>query len=157
MKKSYAKKESLLQFEANYPMRHKVFGRKLGRDIKERKALFKNLIISLINYERIQTTLARAKAIRGLAEKLVTRAKDGSDAALRQVSSFLTRREAIDKLTKVIAPRFTDRIGGYLRMRRIGKRAGDASEQVILEWTVAEKKEGQKKEKDKSGTKKKEF
>lgn len=138
-------------------MRHKVFGRKLGRDIKERKALFKNLIISLINYERIQTTLARAKAIRGLAEKLVTRAKDGSDAALRQVSSFLTRREAIDKLVKVIAPRFTDRIGGYLRMRRIGKRAGDASEQVILEWTVVEKKEGQKEKKDKSGTKKKEF
>ncbi|MBM3283155.1 50S ribosomal protein L17 [Candidatus Gottesmanbacteria bacterium] len=121
-------------------MRHRVFGKKLGRDIKERKSLFKNLVISLINYGKIQTTLARAKAIQGLAEKLVSKAKDGSDSALRQVSSFIARREAIDKFVKVITPRFKDRLGGYLRLRRIGKRAGDASEQVVLEWTLPDQR-----------------
>lgn len=136
-------------------MRHRVFGKKLKRDIKERKALFKNLILALINYGRIQTTLARAKAVQGLAEKLVTRAKNGSDSALQQVSSFLARRRAVDKLTKVIAPRFKDKIGGYSRIRKIGKRAGDASEQVILEWSVSEEKEKTDIRK-KSGIKKKE-
>lgn len=129
-------------------MRHKVFGRKLNRDVKERKALFRSLVAALIINGKIKTTVARAKAIRGLVEKLVTHAKEGSNSALRQVASFLNKRELINKLSTNIAPRFKDRLGGYLRMIRVGKRHGDASEEVILEWTVGEKKEeGQKIEK----------
>lgn len=122
-------------------MRHQVAGRKLNRDIKERKALFKNLIIALITHGRIRTTVAKAKAIRGLAEKLVTRAKDGSSSALRQVSSFLTSKEAINKLTTNIAPRFTGKIGGYVRMIRVGVRKGDNAEEAILEWSQGDEKD----------------
>jgi len=121
-------------------MKHQVVGSKLNRDIKERKALFKNLIIALITHGKIKTTVAKAKAIRSLAEKLVTRAKDGSSGALRQVSSFLTKKEAINKLTKNIAPRFNSKIGGYVRMTRVGVRKGDNAEEAILEWSQGDPK-----------------
>lgn len=124
-------------------MRHQVFGKKLNRDIKERKALFKSLILALITYGKIKTTLAKAKAIQGLVDKLVTRVKDGSDSAIRQVSSFLTKKDAINKLTKEIAPRFSKTVGGYLRLRRVGQRAGDATEEVIMEWSVAGEKKAE--------------
>lgn len=124
-------------------MRHQVFGKKLNRDVKERKALFKSLILALISYGKIKTTLAKAKAIQRIAEKLVTKAKDGSENAVRQISSFLTKKEAINKLTKEIAPRFSKISGGYLSLRRIGQRSGDASEEVILQWSVAEEKKTQ--------------
>lgn len=136
-------------------MRHRVFGRKLNRDIKERKALFKSLIISLITYGRIKTTVAKAKAIRGLVEKLVTRTKDGTDSAFRQIASFLTRKEAVEKLTKEIMPRFTNRVGGYVRIRRLKRRSGDNTEEAILEWTVGEEKKEKKKEEKKEGKDKK--
>lgn len=121
-------------------MRHQVFGKKLNRDVKERKALFKSLIIALISFGRIRTSIAKAKAVQRLAEKMVTKAKEGSDVAVRQVSAFLTKKEIINKLIAEISPRFRKTDGGYLRIRRIGKRAGDASEQVVLEWSVAEEK-----------------
>lgn len=121
-------------------MRHQTFGKKLNRDIKERKALFKSLILALIAYGKIKTTLGKAKAIQRLVDKLVTRAKDGSDSAFRQISAFLARKEAINKLTKEIAPRFKKTAGGYLHVRRIGERVGDAAEEVILEWSVAAEK-----------------
>jgi len=121
-------------------MRHQIFGKKLNRDIKERKALFKSLILALISYGKIKTSLAKAKAIQRLVDKLVTKIKDGSDSALRQVSSFLTSREAVNKLVNEIMPRFTKITGGYLRLRRIGQRRGDATEEVILEWSVLEEK-----------------
>lgn len=121
-------------------MRHKVFGKKLNRDVKERKALFKSLIISLISYGRIKTSLAKAKAIQRITEKLVTKVKDGQADAYRQVSSFLTQKEPINKLIKEIGPRFKNIQGGYLRVRRTGKRKGDATQEVILEWSKAEEK-----------------
>lgn len=121
-------------------MRHQVFGKKLNRDIKERKALFKSLILALISYGRIKTSLAKAKAIQRLVDKMVTKVKDGSDNTMRQVSSFLTSREAVSKLVKEIAPRFAKITGGYSRLRRTGQRRGDATEEVILEWSVAEEK-----------------
>lgn len=138
-------------------MRHKNFGRKLNRDVKERKALFRSLIRSLILYGKIKTTIAKGKAIKRIVDKLVMRAKDNSITAARQVASFLTQKELIEKLTKDIAPRFQDRIGGFLRMYRAGKRVGDNTEEVVLEWTVAEKKpvavEKEKKEKkERKGT-----
>ncbi|OGF98872.1 50S ribosomal protein L17 [Candidatus Gottesmanbacteria bacterium RIFCSPHIGHO2_02_FULL_39_14] len=117
-------------------MKHRVFGKKLNRDIKERKALFRNLINSLIIYGRIKTTLAKAKAIKSLIEKLVTKAKDGSRSQVNQIASFLTRKEPVKKLVNEIAPRFKDKIGGYIRMVRIGKRQGDNAEVVMMEWTA---------------------
>lgn len=121
-------------------MRHQVFGRHLNRDIKERKALFRSLIASLIIHGRIKTTVAKAKAIRGLAEKLVTQAKEGTTSSVRRLTSFLTKKEISDKLITKIAPLFKERFGGYLRIRRIGQRQGDRSEEVFLEWTAQEKK-----------------
>ncbi|MBI4990626.1 50S ribosomal protein L17 [Candidatus Gottesmanbacteria bacterium] len=127
-------------------MRHRVFGRKLNRDIKERKALFKSLILALINYGKIQTTVAKGKAIHRLAEKMVTNAKSGSASALSSVSSFLARKSAVDKLINEVVPRFKNTLGGYVRMRRLGKRRGDSSEKVVLEWSI--EKEQLKKEKN---------
>lgn len=118
-------------------MRHKVFGKKLNRDIKERKALFKNLIVSFISVGKIKTSLAKAKAVQRLIEKLVTKVKDREEAALRQVSSFLTKKDVSNKLVDEIAPRFKNISGGYTRVRRIGQRLGDAGEEAILEWSVA--------------------
>ena len=134
-------------------MKHQVFGRKLNRDIKERKALFKSLIIALITHGRIRTTVAKAKAIARLAERLVTRAKDGSSSALRQVSSFLNSKEAINKLTTNIAPRFKSKIGGYIRMIRVGARKGDNAEEVILEWSQGDENEKKRELAGKSKTK----
>lgn len=130
-------------------MRHQVFGRHLNRDVKERKALYKSLINALIQHGRIKTTLAKAKAIKGLAEKLVTRAKENSVSAFSQLSSFLTKKDIINKLFKEIAPRFQNKLGGYLRMVRLGRRAGDNAQEVMLEWTVKEEKKEKPKEKAK--------
>ena len=121
-------------------MRHQVFGRKLNRDVKERKALFKSLLNALITHGKIKTTFAKAKAVQRLAEKLVTHAKENSSSTLRQISSFINSKDSIDKLIKDIAPRFTKRMGGYVRMIKLGKRKSDSTEEVILEWTEAEKK-----------------
>lgn len=133
-------------------MKHKVKGKKLGRDAKQRKALFKSLISSLIEHGRIRTTLAKGKAVQKLAEKLVTKAKDGSTSAIRQVSAFLAKKKTVNKLVNVIAPRFKDKIGGYSRMIRAGRRKGDMSQEIILEWSI---KEEQKKPTAKKGKNKK--
>lgn len=116
-------------------MRHNYFGRKLNRDVKERKALFRSLIRALILHEQVTTTVARAKAIRSLAEKLVTAAKDGSSSAVQKLSSFLVHKEIIEKLRNDIAPRFTQKVGGYLRIVRVGVRPGDMAQEVVVEWT----------------------
>lgn len=117
-------------------MRHQVFGKKLNRDIKERKALFRSLIHALIKHGKIKTTVAKAKAVRSIAEKLVTHAKENTTSAVYKVASFLNRKESIDKLVKDIAPRFKNKLGGYLRIIRVGKRPGDNAEEAILEWSV---------------------
>ncbi len=138
-------------------MRHQVFGRKLNRDVKERKALFKSLLNALITHGKIKTTFAKAKAVQRLAEKLVTHAKENSSSTLRQIASFINSKDSIDKLLKDIAPRFTKRMGGYVRMIKVGKRAGDSTEEVILEWTEGEKKIAvvKKEEKEEKSKKKK--
>lgn len=123
-------------------MHHQVFGRKLNRDDKERKALFRSLVNALIMQEKIKTTVSKAKAIRGMAEKMVTLAKINSTATIRKLSSVLDHQDAIQKMMKEIAPRFTTRVGGYVRITRIGRRPGDNAEEVFIEWTVQpEKKE----------------
>ncbi len=115
-------------------MKKKVFGRKFKRDKNERKALFKSLMSSLVLNERIQTSEAKAKAIRGEIEKLVTKAKKGGNAAYLVIEKTLTR-PAFEKLTKEIGPRFKKRAGGYTRIIRIGEKFGDNAPLVLMEWT----------------------
>lgn len=121
-------------------MRHKVFGYKLSREKDEREALRKNLINQLFEHERIQTTRAKAQAIRGQAERLITLAKRSSSAdeagkvhARRLAGSRLGNPEIVKKLFDDIAPRYGERQGGYTRIQKLGPRLGDAAEQVLLE------------------------
>ena len=121
-------------------MRHKVAGYKLNRDKGQRNSLRRNLIIDLYKNNRISTTKAKAKAIRGEAEKLITIAKksakgDETDVvnARRYVSAALANDEAVRLLFEKIAPRFESRNGGYTRMFNLGPRVGDSAEMVILE------------------------
>ena len=121
-------------------MRHQVAGRKLGRKKDDRAALRRILIAQLITHERIRTTRAKAEAVRGQAERLITLAKRGNDAgeekmvhARRLAAARLANPEAVRKLFDEIAPRFEDRPGGYTRMLKLGPRVGDAAEMVLLE------------------------
>src|SRR5580704_16080023 len=118
-------------------MKKHVFGRHFKRDANERKALFKNLLTSLVIEERIITTTAKAKAIRSAADKLVTKAKKGGPDAYRRLAPDV-RYDAVEKLIKTIAPRFTDRQGGYTRIIRVSNRVADNAPQVVMEWVVRE-------------------
>lgn len=116
-------------------MKKNVFGRQLKRDANERKALFKNLLTSLVLEERITTTPAKAKAIKAAADKLVTKAKKGGEDALRALAPDI-RHIAASKLIEQIAPRFMDRQGGYTRIIKVGRRVADNAPQVIMEWVI---------------------
>ena len=96
--------------------------------------MFSNQLDSLMNHERIQTTLSKAKELRPLAEKLITRAKRDDVAARRHVSRWIPDRTTIKRVFEKIAPRFVDRPGGYTRILRLGARKGDAAEAAILEF-----------------------
>src|SRR6266568_2664854 len=134
-------------------MKKQVFGRHLKRDANERKALFKNLLTSLVMEERITTTEAKAKAIKGAADKLVTKAKKGGPDALRSLAPDV-RYDAVVKLVNTIAPRFADRPGGYTRIIKIGRRVADNAPQVVMEWVVRGEAAAVKSEKSKMKEKK---
>ncbi len=120
-------------------MRHRVFGRRLGRNSAQRKALFRNLVRELYLHERIITTEAKARAVRGDAERLITKAKRGLAGesnrvhAQRQVVAYLNDKTVAKKVFDVFAPRYAERNGGYTRIIKLGKRQGDAADMVILE------------------------
>jgi large subunit ribosomal protein L17 len=121
-------------------MRHKVAGKRLSRSTGHRKALRRNLIKELFRHERIRTTRAKAQAIRGDAERLITRAKKGNELedvqavhARRWAAARLNDPEIVKKLFDDIAPRYVDRAGGYTRIIKLGPRYGDAAEMVLLE------------------------
>jgi large subunit ribosomal protein L17 len=114
-------------------MRHQRTGRKLGRDSSHRKALYANLACSLIEHGRIKTTEAKAKAVKPLAEQMITLGRRGDLAARRQAISTLRSREVVHKLFAEVAPRFAERPGGYSRIVRLGPRTGDAADMVYLE------------------------
>jgi large subunit ribosomal protein L17 len=114
-------------------MRKQVFGRKLQRDINERKALFKSLMTSLIEKESIKTTEAKAKAVKGEMEKLVTKARDEGKAAERALQAYFSA-PVMRKLINEVAPRFVGRPGGYTRIIKIGNRLRDNAAMVVLEW-----------------------
>ena len=114
-------------------MRHRVSGRKLGRTTSHRRAMFRNQLASLIEHERIRTTLPKAKELRPLAEKMVTQGKRDTLHARRLVRRWVDDRSLIRKLFDDIAPRFAERPGGYTRIVKLGPRLGDAAEMAILE------------------------
>lgn len=114
-------------------MRKQYFGRQLKRDTNERKALFKGLASSLVMHERIQTTEEKAKAVRPLVEKLVTRARIGDVQAHSLLQPYLNA-QALTKMLTDIGPRFKDRPGGYTRIIKMGTRLQDNASVVILEW-----------------------
>jgi large subunit ribosomal protein L17 len=122
-------------------MRHRVKGQRLNRSVGHRNAMRRNLISELFRHERIRTTRAKAAAVRGAAEKLITLAKRGnadeevskSVHARRLAAARLNDPEIVKKLFDDIAPRYVDRPGGYTRMIKIGPRVGDAAEMVLLE------------------------
>lgn len=115
-------------------MRKNIFGRRFKRDINERKALFKSLMSALVLDEKIKTTEAKAKSIKGSIEKLVTVAKKKEDNARKFLSGHLIP-EAIDKMINRIAPQFTKRPGGYTRIVRMRRRVSDSASMVVMEWT----------------------
>ena len=115
-------------------MRHNVKGRKLGRTSAHRKAMFRNQLASLVENERIRTTLPKAKELRPLAEKLVTQGKKDTLHARRQVNRWLPRRDLVKKVFDEIAPRFEERAGGYLRIVKLGPRQGDGAEMALVEF-----------------------
>ncbi|RJQ07284.1 MAG: 50S ribosomal protein L17 [Bacillota bacterium] len=106
---------------------------KLGRTSSHRRALFRNMVTSLFDRERIETTEAKAREIQPIAEKLVTLAKRGDLHARRQAAAYLTDEDTLKKLFDVIAPRYTDKAGGYTRVVRLGNRRGDAAPMALLE------------------------
>jgi len=115
-------------------MRHNVFGRKLNRNIKQRKALFRSLFINLVLKGRIITTEAKAKAVRRLIDKIITQVKKQTLASRRLVLAEIPNKEVFEKLYKEIAPLLKERVSGFTRIIKIGERKGDKAEMVILEW-----------------------
>jgi len=122
---------------ANFAMRHQKKTIKLGRTAEHRKALLANQVCSLIEHQRIRTTLAKAKAVRPLAEKMVTLGKKGSIHARRTAFAVLRQKDAVKKLFDEIAPRTADRSGGYTRIVKLGLRKSDAAPVAYLEWVDA--------------------
>jgi len=114
-------------------MRHKVAGRKLTQSSAHRKALYRNLVTELLNYEKITTTEAKAKEIRGLAERMITLGKEGKLHSRRQALSFILDKKVADKVFDELAPRYAERQGGYTRITKLGPRLGDGAPMVQIE------------------------
>jgi len=137
-------------------MRHQKKTIKLGRTAAHRKALLANQVCSLIAHQRIKTTLAKAKAIRPLAEKMVTFGKNGSLHARRMALSMLRQKDAVKKLFDEIAPRSADRNGGYTRIVKLGQRKSDSASMAFIEWVDAAQVIEEKEPKEKPAKKQKE-
>lgn len=137
-------------------MRHLKGGFKLGRKPDHRKALLRNLTASVIEKNRIETTLAKAKAIKPIVEKMVTLGKSGSLADKRRALAYLYKRKTVQTLFDEVAPRFMDRNGGYTRIIKTDFRKGDGAEMAILEFTdyIFEVKDSKAKDKAKAKAKK---
>jgi large subunit ribosomal protein L17 len=114
-------------------MRHRVAGRKLSRHTKHRELMFRNLLVSLLEHERIKTTLAKAKELRGWMDRLITLGKEGTLHARRQAFSLLRDKGMVKKLFDEIAPKLKDHQGGYTRIYRYGWRQGDGAPLSLIE------------------------
>ena len=114
-------------------MRHKVAGRKLGRNTGHRRAMYRNLVTDLLSYEKITTTEAKAKEVRGLAEKMIALGKEGGLHSRHQALSFIIDKKVVEKVFTELAPRYAERPGGYTRITKLGPRLGDGAAMVQLE------------------------
>ena len=114
-------------------MRHRKSARKLGRNSSDRKAMFRNMSTSLLLHETIKTTVPKAKELRGVVEPLITLSKNDSVANRRLAFSRLRDKEIVGKLFSEIGPRFIERPGGYLRILKLGPRAGDAAPMAMVQ------------------------
>ncbi len=108
-------------------MRHKMKGRGLGRTSGERRALFRNQLVSLLMHERIRTTDAKARELQSMAEKIVALGREDTELNRTRAASILANSLMVRKLFEEIGPRYTDRVGGYTRIYKLGRRAGDAA------------------------------
>src|SRR6478672_4456034 len=125
--------------EGHKVMRHQRHTKKLGRNTSHRRALLRNLVTSLIMEERLETTPAKAKAMRPHVEKMITLGKRGDLSARRLAGSYLLTRESVSRLFETVAPRFGDRSGGYLRIIHKGWRQGDGAATCYIELLGSEK------------------
>ena len=116
-------------------MRHKKIGRRLGRDSSHRKAMFRNMAVSLIQHESISTTLPKAKELRRTLEPLITLAKEDNVSKRRMAFNKIRNKAAVGKLFNQIGPRFKDRPGGYLRILKKGSRPGDSAPMALIQLT----------------------
>src|SRR5262249_13651972 len=114
--------------------RHQVRKKRFSRTTSHRIAMFRNMVTSLIQEERITTTLSKAKELRRFAEKMVTLAKNGSLHARRQAAAYVRTHEAVKKLFAELGPRFRERQGGYTRILKLGRRLGDGAPMAIVEY-----------------------
>jgi len=119
-------------------MRHNKSGRRLGRTTSHRVAMFRNMITSFLNHERITTTDAKAKELRSIADKMITLGKRGDLHAMRQAASYIREKSIVTKLFTTIGPRFADRPGGYTRIIKLGLRPGDNAQLSMIELVEAE-------------------
>lgn len=139
-------------------MRHRIAGRPLGRNSAHRRALFRNLVTSFIRHERIETTEAKAKEIRAIADKMISLGKRGDLHARRMAAAYLLDKEVVSFLFADVAPRFQNKNGGYTRLIKTRVRHGDGAPMVILELTEAKKiekavkKERKQKKQKEAGT-----
>ena len=130
-------------------MRHRVKRGYLRRNTAHRRALLRNLATSFLERERVRTTLAKAKVVKPIAEKMVTLGKRGTLHARRQALAYLTKESVVKKLFDEIGPRFAERPGGYSRIVKLDRRAGDGSAMAMLELVGTEyKKKAKKKKKE---------
>ena len=114
-------------------MRHRIAGRKLGRTSSHREAMLRNMVTSLLDQERIVTTVPKAKEARRVAERMITLGKRGDLHARRQALAFIRSKEIVAKLFDQLSPQYSERQGGYTRIVRTGTRLGDAAPMAILE------------------------
>ena len=125
-------------------MRHRKKGRQLGRQTKHRWALFRSLVTSLLEHERIETTEAKAKEIRGFTDRMITLGKEGTLPARRRALAFIRSKDVVSKLFSDVAGRFKDRQGGYTRMVKTRRRIGDGAEMVAIELVAMVEKASSK-------------
>ncbi len=119
-------------------MRHRKHKGRMGKATAPRKAMLRNLVEALMTHEKVRTTETRAAEVRRMGEKMITLARDGSQAARRRAFSFLGHKEVVTKLFEEIGPRFADRNGGYLRVVKAGPRAGDGAMMAVVEFVDRE-------------------
>jgi large subunit ribosomal protein L17 len=119
-------------------MRHNKSGRRLGRTTSHRIAMFRNMVTSFLNHERITTTDAKAKELRSIADKMITLGKRGDLHAMRLAASYIREKSVVTKLFTTIAPRYVDRQGGYTRIVKLGIRPGDNASLSMIELVEAE-------------------